>query len=99
MRCPGTILNEAHYEWPTLSETQAYRDTLYTLVSELIDTLPLELPISWDSPWWVILMGIEHENIHLETSSVLIRQLPFEMVREDEAWTECEDFGNTPKIV
>jgi len=58
-------LNEAHYEWPTLSETQNYRDTLYTIISELIDTLPLELPISWDSPWWVILMGIEHENIHL----------------------------------
>ena len=28
-----------------------------------------------------ILMGIEHERIHLETSSVLIRQLPLELVR------------------
>jgi 5-histidylcysteine sulfoxide synthase/putative 4-mercaptohistidine N1-methyltranferase len=90
-------LNEAHYTWPTLSETQDYRDTLYTLVSELIDTLPLELPITWDSPWWVILMGIEHENIHLETSSVLIRQLPFELVQEDESWQECETFDDAPQ--
>jgi len=90
-------LNDAHYAWPTLSETQHYRDTLYTLVSELIDTLPLELPIAWDSPWWVILMGIEHENIHVETSSVLIRQLPFEMVQEDEAWQECEAFDDAPQ--
>ncbi|HHO65237.1 MAG TPA: 5-histidylcysteine sulfoxide synthase, partial [Epsilonproteobacteria bacterium] len=65
--------------------------------SDLIDTLPLELPIGWGSPWWVLLMGIEHENIHLETSSVLIRQLPFGMVREDKHWVECEVYGNTPK--
>ena len=90
-------LNEAHYAWPTLKETQSYRDRLYALVSELIDTLPLELPITWDSPWWVILMGIEHENIHLETSSVLIRQLPFGMVQEDDVWQECESFADAPK--
>ena len=56
-------LNEKHYNWPTLEETQTYRDKVYDLVSDLIDTLPLELPITWKSPWWVILMGIEHENI------------------------------------
>ena len=33
------------------------------------------VPIAWESPAWMILMGIEHERIHLETSSVLIRQL------------------------
>lgn len=90
-------LNEKHYDWPTLEETQHYRNKVYTLVSELIDTLPLELPIGWESPWWVILMGIEHENIHLETSSVLIRQLPFEMIREDTNWMECEAYGDAPE--
>jgi len=75
-------LNEAHHEWPTLAQTQAYRDEVYTKVSSLIDSLPLALPITEDSPWWVILMGIEHENIHLETSSVLIRQLPFGSIEE-----------------
>jgi len=90
-------LNEKHYDWPTLEETQNYRDKVYDLVSELIDTLPLELPITWKSPWWVILMGIEHENIHVETSSVLMRQLPFSSVREDADWKECEEYGDAPE--
>jgi len=90
-------LNEKHYEWPTLEETQSYRDKVYDVVTHLIETLPLELPITEDSPWWVIMMGIEHENIHLETSSVLIRQLPFEFVMENEAWQECESYGDAPK--
>ena len=90
-------LNEKHYVWPTLEETQIYRDKVYVLVSKLIDTLPLELPITGKSPWWVILMGIEHENIHLETSSVLIRQLPFASVRENSHWKECELYGDAPE--
>jgi len=89
-------LNETHYEWPTLLETQTYRDNVCTVVEHLIDTLPLELPITEDSPWWVILMGIEHENIHLETSSVLIRQLQFPMVQEDGEWQECKTYGDAP---
>lgn len=90
-------LNEKNYGWPSLERTQAYRDQVYSMVVDLIDTLPLVLPITEESPWWVILMGIEHENIHLETSSVLIRQLPFESVREDTAWKECETYGAAPK--
>ena len=90
-------LNEKHYEWPTLEETQSYRDKVYDVVTQIIETLPLELPITEKSPWWVIMMGIEHENIHLETSSVLIRQLSFEFVMENEAWQESESYGDTPK--
>ena len=82
-------LNEKHYAWPTLQETQQYRDKVYEVVNDVIDRLPLSLPITQESPWWVIMMGIEHENIHLETSSVLIRQLPFEYVKEDTQWEEC----------
>lgn len=36
----------------------------------------LILPISYKSIWWVFMMGIEHERIHLETSSVIISRLP-----------------------
>lgn len=92
-------LNEAHYDWPTLEETQAYRDAVYTKVTSLIDRLPIELPVTEDSPWWVILMGIEHENIHLETSSVLIRQLPLESIEESSEWKECETVGAVPRNV
>jgi len=81
-------LNEKNYLWPSLEETQKYRDKVYMVVNNIIDTLPLELPITQNSPWWVIMMGIEHENIHLETSSVLIRQLPLEYVKEDNNWQE-----------
>ena len=90
-------LNEKHYDWPTLQETKVYREKVYTMVTHLIDTLPIDLPIGWESPWWVILMGIEHENIHLETSSVLIRELPFKYVKEDAQWKEYEIYGDTPK--
>ena len=90
-------LNEKHYEWPTLQETQNYRDKVYAVVNDVIDTLPLELPLTQESPWWVIMMGVEHENIHLETSSVLIRQLPFEYVKEDKGWKECKMYGAAPK--
>jgi hypothetical protein len=31
-------------------------------------------------------MGLEHERIHLETSSVLIRQLPIDMVQKPNEW-------------
>jgi hypothetical protein len=31
-------------------------------------------------------MGMEHERIHLETSSVLIRQLPVDMVIKPDDW-------------
>jgi len=85
-------LNQKHYTWPTVKETQDYRNKVYTLVNEVIATLPLELPITQDSPWWVVMMGIEHENIHLETSSVLIRQLPFNDIQEDKNWLECNIF-------
>ena len=90
-------LNEKHYEWPSLERTQAYRNEVYTKVTSLIDSLPLTLPITEDSPWWVLLMGIEHENIHLETSSVLIRQLPLNAVQENDQWKECDMVGDAPQ--
>ncbi len=61
-------LNEAHYDWPTPAEVKAYRDTVRGVVDETIRRLPLTMPIHWDHPFWVILMGIEHQRIHLETS-------------------------------
>ncbi len=57
-----------------------YRDKAKAVILDVIDNTPLELPIDWDNPFWIVMMGIEHERIHLETSSVLIRQLPLEDV-------------------
>ena len=90
-------LNEAHYDWPEVGAVQAYRDQVRARVDHLIKTLPLTLPVTWDSPWWVIMMGIEHARIHLETSSVLIRHLPLDQVRPHPLWEICPDAGEPPE--
>ncbi len=89
-------LNDAHYDWPSVDAVRAYRARVRELVGGLIDTLPLSGDIGWDSPWWVIVMGIEHERIHLETSSVLIRQHRLAYVRPHPAWAPCREHGEAP---
>lgn len=90
-------LDSTHYNWPTVEEVRVYRKAVRALVDELIDTLPLSLPITWESAWWPILMGIEHERIHLETSSVLIRQHAPEFVQPHPAWQPCRKSGMPPQ--
>ncbi|WP_345993564.1 5-histidylcysteine sulfoxide synthase [Sulfurimonas sp. HSL-1716] len=75
-------LDEEHYRWPKVSEVRQYRDKVREVVDALITDLPLTLPIKWEDPFWIILMGIEHERIHIETSSVLHRQMPIEFIKE-----------------
>ncbi len=89
-------LNEQNYNWPTVAEVKAYRDQVRTIVDELIQTTPLTLPISWDDPFWIVMMGIEHERIHLETSSVLIRQLPITCVKPHPLFKECQESHHAP---
>lgn len=79
-------LNEAHYDWPTVAEVKRYREQVRQLVTQVIQTAPFTAPMGWDNPWWAILMGVEHELIHLETSSVLIRQHRLDHVRSQPAW-------------
>ena len=79
-------LDDAHYDWPTVAEVHAYRQQLKTIVNHIIATAPLELPINWQNPWWTIIMGIEHEQIHIETSSVLIRQQDLDLLQTHAAW-------------
>ena len=92
-------LNEEHYDWPSVEKTRRYRESVRKMVDGLISTLPLELPITWDSPWWVILMGIEHERIHIETSSVLIRQTDISLVKPLPEWPVCKISGDAPENI
>ena len=89
-------LNDAHYDWPGRNEVKAYRDAVRELVDKLIRRLPLTLPITWENPFWGIMMGIEHQRIHLETSSVLIRQLPIDQVQQLSEWGICTESGEPP---
>jgi len=90
-------MEESRYKWPKVSEVRNYREQVKTLVDKLIMTLPLTLPIDEKSPMWVILMGIEHERIHIETSLVLHRQMPIELVRDIEFFTPCMKSADAPQ--
>lgn len=84
-------LDETHYQWPSVDAVRNYRDQVKQRVNAFIDEMPLALPIRQSAPAWVILMGIEHERIHLETSSVIIRQLPLNDVSPHPHWQSCSD--------
>lgn len=90
-------LNDDHYDWPAVQEVLDYRAQVRQTVLELIETMPLSLPIDWDSDWWPIVMGIEHERIHLETSSVLIRQHALERVQPQPEWAPIRETGEAPE--
>jgi hypothetical protein len=84
-------LNAENYSWPTYEETKAYRDEVKSIVLDLIDTIDFTIPINWESPMWIILMGIEHENIHIETSSVLLRELNIKFLKDEELFEYCNE--------
>lgn len=88
-------LNSRHYTWPTYEETKAYRDEVKQIVLDLIDNLEFFMPINWDSAMWIILMGIEHENIHIETSSVLLRELDIKFLKSEEIFSYKNEALNT----
>ncbi|NLZ95371.1 MAG: 5-histidylcysteine sulfoxide synthase [Bacteroidales bacterium] len=89
-------LDNNHYNWPTVDDVRKYRNKVKEVILQLIDEAPLRLPIEWDSPFYIVMMGIEHERIHLETSSVLIRQLPLDEVVAGKFGDMCKEFGNGP---
>lgn len=91
-------LNDKNYPWPTAAQVKAYRDKTRAIVDRFIKTCDVQLPVGWDDPLWMIMMGIEHERIHLETSSVLIRELPLFMVQPHPLWsTICTTSSEAPE--
>lgn len=89
-------LDERHYNWPKVSEVREYRNKAKAVILDVIDNAPLKLPVTWDNPFWIIMMGIEHERIHLETSSVLIRQLPLYEVVPGRFGSPCTEYAEAP---
>lgn len=79
--------------WPTVSEVYEYRKDVYdTVVDAIMNHPSLEcedgksLVVNQDHPMWSLFMGFEHERIHLETSSVLFRETPIELVQRPDSW-------------
>lgn len=90
-------LDDTNYNWPAVSALRQYRQEVRDHVAGIIQQLPLTMPITWESPFWVIMMGIEHSRIHLETSSVIIRRLPIDKVRALDEWDICPLQGEAPE--
>ncbi len=90
-------LDNRHYNWPSVPEVRQYRDKAKEVILRVIDETALTMPIDWDNPFWIVMMGIEHERIHLETSSVLIRQLPLDEVVSGKFGERCTESGKAPK--
>ncbi|MBZ0189909.1 MAG: 5-histidylcysteine sulfoxide synthase, partial [Candidatus Obscuribacterales bacterium] len=71
--------------WPKIDDLFAYRKSVYAVVTSLIESHPgLALdhdPITMNIPLWALFLGFEHERIHIETSSVLMRELPLHLVQ------------------
>lgn len=72
--------------WPRVSEVLEYRREVYNRVKTVIDlhfdSTPRKVQIQ--DPLWSLFMAIEHDHIHAETSSMLIRELPLDLVQNPE---------------
>ena len=89
-------LSPDNYQWPSVEAVSEYRDQVKERVLDLIDSMHITLPITQDSLSWVILMGCEHERIHIETSSVIMRMLDTKYLTPSNAWKNCPDSGSAP---
>jgi 5-histidylcysteine sulfoxide synthase len=72
--------------WPNIKKVWEYRNKARAEITTIINKTPLDLPIHQQHPIWALLMGIEHSRIHVETSSMLLRQLPVENLKRPQGW-------------
>ncbi|MBY0413064.1 MAG: 5-histidylcysteine sulfoxide synthase, partial [Bdellovibrionales bacterium] len=92
-------MSKNEMKWPRVSTVRLYRKKVYDLMINLIKTHPdLNDPkkLHKSSPWWSLWMGMEHEKIHFETSSVLMRELPVEYVETPKYWVPLHPSKNAP---
>jgi 5-histidylcysteine sulfoxide synthase len=78
-----------------VAEVWQYRQKVYDRISEFIHNMAIALPIDPEHPLWALMMAIEHQYIHIETSSMLIRQLPAEQLQRPESWQYAAANGYT----
>jgi 5-histidylcysteine sulfoxide synthase len=95
---PSTKDDLEKYGWPDFQEVIEYRAKVYKVVISIIHSENLPNIINWDNPFWSLLMAIEHERIHFETSSVLIRQYNIELVQKPIDWDYKLDNNFIPEV-
>ena len=72
--------------WPQVEDVWRYREQAKAEVISVIQHTSLNLPIDHRHPLWALMMAMEHNRIHFETSSMLIRQLPLAQVERPQHW-------------
>lgn len=82
-------LNQSHYQWPKISEAREFRKKVKDMILNVIDRSQQKCIDNWLSGLYVIMLGIEHERIHLETSAVIMRMVPLEYIKKVEDFIEC----------
>lgn len=95
---PSTKDDLEKHGWPNYQEVVVFRTEVKKIILSIIQSDDLPKSTHWDSPYWCLLMAIEHERIHFETSSVLIRQYDIKLVKKPEGWIYKLDYDFKPEL-
>ena len=87
----------ANIKWDRVEKIWSYRHQAYEEIITVINHNFLELPINKKHPWWALIMAIEHQRIHIETSSMLLRQLATNLLQQPETWQYSPSNGIPPE--
>ncbi len=90
---PGDLDLSTRY--PSAARMRVFRSDALDVVLDAVSRCDISRA-GWNDPTWSLLMGLEHDLIHFETSSVLIRQLPIHRVAPPMHWTLAATSGITP---
>ncbi len=83
-------------KWPAVEAVRAYRKTIFDIVNKVIEEADLSETIHREHPLWALMMGLEHDRIHFETSSVLIRQMDANLLERPDDWEYAPTYGTPP---
>lgn len=95
-------MQDEDFAWPDVPAVMEFRERIKAAVeAAILERMPEPAtagPVTQESPWWSLFMGFEHERIHLETSSVLIHQLPIDAVVAPPGWRTAPTFAPRPEL-
>lgn len=85
---PGDDCRHAdRFVWPSVDRVDEFVMECVQNLKSIVEKVEWGSEVvNWDSPLWLLFMAMEHDRIHFETSSVLIRQLPVCDVKRPRSW-------------
>jgi formylglycine-generating enzyme required for sulfatase activity len=95
-------LSRNEMSWPSVAAVNAYRRLVFVVVQNVIERHSCFEDLAHAGepsahPSWSLYMAFEHERIHLETSSVLIRELPMRLVSPPSEWQPPHESALKPR--